>query len=159
MASLNRSTYSGWERRSAGFSLVELMVASSILGLAVTGVMAMLGTARSVEAESGLRQQATYFAVSALDDTNFHYTKYPLATAAIAPRIDTLRFSTGDTIQAVESRTVSAVDNSVTWYDYKNPAIANVIVPFQRVTVKVKWSLLGQADSVVLTKRVAQVAQ
>jgi prepilin-type N-terminal cleavage/methylation domain-containing protein len=143
----------------SGYTLVELMVASSLLGLAVTGVMSMLGTARSAEAQGSLRQQAATLASSALEDTLYHYTRYPLPVAASAPQVNILRLGTGpeDTIHATIIRTVGAIDNTVTWYDYKNPTVADVQVPFQKVTAKIKWSLIGHSDSIEITKRVARV--
>ncbi|MDQ3001796.1 MAG: hypothetical protein M3Y08_11115 [Fibrobacterota bacterium] len=135
------------------------MVASSLLGLAVTGVMSMLGTARSVEVLGSLRQQAATLASSALEDTGFHYSRYPLSVAASAPQINILRLGAGaeDTIHAILIRTVGAIDNSVAWYDYKNPTVADVQVPFQKITAKIKWTLIGQSDSIEITKRVARV--
>jgi prepilin-type N-terminal cleavage/methylation domain-containing protein len=137
-------------RNCEGMTLVELLVAASILGMAITGVMSMLGIGRQIEAENGLRRQGDMVAANVLESPAYHYSNYPFPAGDVSSAI-TLSTDAAHTIPATQ--TVSIADQTTPFNDLVSGS--HIDVPYQSVSVKVKWTLNGQDDSVTSRKWVA----
>jgi Tfp pilus assembly protein PilV len=137
-----------------GLTLVELMVAALLLGLAITGVMSMLGAGRAVETDKILQRQATLLAADTLEDPQYAAVNYPLAVRN-SPYTVALSTGTGHSIPA--TLTVMVQDASTEWNDGNGGA--SISVPHQTMAVQVQWTAPGtsKTESVVLRKSIADL--
>jgi prepilin-type N-terminal cleavage/methylation domain-containing protein len=139
-------------RSERGFSLVELMVSATVLGLATIGALSMIGTGRALDAEEVFRRQAYQFAAAALEDAKYGYQNYPLA-AGTTNRAIQLQIDGGQKVNATLISTVGAEQN--TDLQAAPPAGGTIPIPYQQVTVKVRWPTASPTDSVSFSKWVA----
>ena len=139
----------------SGFSLIELMAASLILGVTITGVMSILGTGRALEFQNKLRREARIFAADALEDSTLHYSQYPsLAIASVPSTTRTVQLESGSAHPVNADLTVTIMSISTeTWADVSGTQV----VPYMSIRVNVVWNVAGQADSVLILKRIAEV--
>lgn len=142
-------------RNCEGFSLIEIMVAALLLGIVITGATSMIGTGRSMDSAGRLRSQALRLASNALDRAPYQNAAYPIAGA---PRVTTsnpsLRTESGAACTATQVDSVYATATAL-WVEADGGSAVGV--PFQRISIKVKWTCGGPADSVMLWKRIANV--
>lgn len=145
-------------RNSAGFSLIETMVAAVVLGIALTGIMAMIGIGTTFETEDGLRRQARMFAANALEQPVYRASNYAALLSGpgpwpAAPEV-ALKSSYGHDIPATLSVTVSSAANLP-----MNNANAGgfVEVPYKTLTAQVHWNFDGHAESLVLQKTITEI--
>jgi len=137
-----------------GVSLVEIMVAVTIFGLAVTGITTLLGTGRNLESSDYLREQASRIALNVMEDTAFGYAKYT-SLPPTPPASPVLMTESNVPVTASLTTAIGAVTQD----NFKNPASGNfdAQIDYRTVTTKVKWSFAGVADSVIMSKRIADV--
>ena len=136
--------------RESGFSLIELMAASLILGVTITGVMSILGSGRALEFQNKLRREARVFAADALEDSTLHYSQYlSLASGISAPRTVQLESGSANPVNADITITVMPI-TAESWAEA-------MMVSYKSIRVNVVWNVAGQADSVLILKRIAEV--
>ncbi len=142
--------------RQRGVTLIELMVASIILGIAITGVMTMLGSGRNLDIANSLRRQGRVSAIAILESPVYHYSNY----AACLPRIDTLSVTLEPAIPSafVSGREPAPVPARATVALTDNPTIrwAGHDMASRSIKVNVSWPVGAPTDSVTLVKRIAQ---
>lgn len=145
-------------RNCSGFTLIETMVSAVVLGIAVTGIMAMIGIGTTLETEDGLRRQARMFAANALEQPVYLASNYAALAAGPGPwpgaPIVTLKTSYGNDVPAVLSVTVSpAADLAL------NNANAGgaVLVPYKILTAQVTWTMDGNTETLDLQKTISEV--
>lgn len=138
----------------AGFTLLELLIASALLGMVITGVMALLGIGRGMESESILRSQALVLAAARLENPA---NQNPIAGGSIPP-VDqvipvNLKTSAGVNVPGQSTLVVSSIVNDA-WPEIGG---GTIIVPYQMLNVTVQWGFAGVTDLVVLRKRVSAI--
>jgi prepilin-type N-terminal cleavage/methylation domain-containing protein len=149
-------------RGQSGFTLIELMVASTILGLAVTGTLALVGSGRSLEYQNGLYAQARAAANAILEDPTYRYTNYaalgagtaspPVTTTADAAPI--LNAGTTHPVAATASVTIGAETVDVSWNTM--PGFAAPAIPAKRIDVTLTWNADGTDQSLTMSKQISQ---
>ncbi len=138
-----------------GVTLIELMVASVILGIGITGVMSMIGIGRDLDFQNKLRREATIAATRILEDSAFNSAKYrewdPVSPSTVPPTVPsrTLVFEPG--IYAINAIANIKVSQGLTtvW--------AGIPSPSRLVEVKILWPNSYPTDSLYLAKRIAEV--
>ncbi len=136
----------------AGFTLVELMVASLILGMAITAVMTMLTIGRTIEAGDCLRRQARILAASILEDSLYQSD----STAIIGSNTVISTLTPGIGLPIPDTLTVNVVKVApVSWTD-GNDATLTILVPFKTVTVNISWSNAGVNETISLQKSIPE---
>ncbi|GEM_PF-5338092 len=147
----------------AGVTLIELMVASIILGLAVTGVLALVGSGRSLEYQNSLYAQARSAGNSILEDPYYRYSNYtslspigpstPHATVANdAPYLKATPTapSTFDTISV--TITEVTVTNWIAMTGSGTP-----LIPVRKIDLTQKWKADGTDQTLTLSKWICQI--
>lgn len=148
-ANLKRSPWS----TSRGTTLVELLVASTCLGIGISGVMTMIGSGRQEESANFVRNQARIAAISKLETDALHYSSY--STIIPGPPV-----SANITLYTEANATVTAVLTSRTErrsIDWANSGGTRLGIEYKLVDVSVSWTLAGKPDSVRYLKRVAEL--
>ncbi len=141
--------------RQRGFSLIELIAASLVLGVAITGVMSILGTGRTLEFQNKLRREARLIAADALEDSTLHYSQYSTLIAGTLP-VRTVLLDSGTVHPVSADITIRILPEVMeTWMEVSG--LPNPQVPSKTIKVNVGWNADGQADSVMITKRIAEV--
>lgn len=143
-------------RYARGFTLIELVAAATVLGLAATGAMALIGTGRAVSAEEILERQAYQYAAAALEREECHpkmYSAILIAGALWPAETRPLTLDGGATINA--TLTVSAGEESQR--DFRDPPSTGTIpIPIRPITATVAWTPpSGSAKSISLLKYIA----
>lgn len=135
-------------RAQAGVTLVELMVAATVLGLALSATVSMLRTGMDMEYQQNLERQAYNLAYSALE--NPAYT-YPAAYESMVDSTTAAFLNTEE--QPVNVTVTVAVHpelEEVTW-------VAHPETPWRRVDATVAWHEGGVARSITATKIIARI--
>lgn len=127
-------------------------MAGLVLGIGVTGAMSIIGSGRALEYSGNLRRQAANLAAAAMEDTNYHYSKYDILATGTASGDSLLDSLSGRAIPANVSMTVFA-STIVTW----GPAPENLDVHSKRIRAKVTWTVDGLKDSVEIFKRICKI--
>lgn len=128
-----------------GYTLIEVMVSTLVLGLAVAAVATMLRKGKASEDSGEIRRQATLLLQSSLEDTAFGVAKYN-TIASPAEAIDTLRL---DILKVPCTTSVSAgTETFDTWN--------SVQVRYKKITSKVRWTFEGIRDSVSMSIRITK---
>lgn len=138
-------------RSARGYTLVEVMVATLILGLSVVAVVTMLREGRNSEDYGEVQRQASILLRSAMEDTAYDFRKYAVYNGLLSHKFghnDTLRLDTLR-IFAICSVTVGA-QQTENWTGTNQ-------VKFKRIVGIVRWTLDGVLDSLTLSKRIAPV--
>lgn len=136
--------------RKRGFTLVEVLISSAILGLTVSAVTIMIGNSKILQASSDHYRQAQIIAEEEMEDPNDHFLNYnSLKTMDHEPiNLDNHESSQAPT---VAYRDQTAPDDSADVFG------DNVLVHYRRIQSTVSWTESGRTDSVTLFKRVTQV--
>ncbi|HLP42261.1 MAG TPA: prepilin-type N-terminal cleavage/methylation domain-containing protein [Fibrobacteria bacterium] len=135
-------------RSQAGVTLVELMVAAAVLGLALTATVSMLRTGMDLEHQYNLERQAYNLAYASLE--NPAYT-YPANYDTIPDFTTTITLYTG--AQPVNVNVTVHAHPEIkerTW-------VAHPETPWRRVDAKVAWHENGVARSIIATKIIARI--
>lgn len=124
-----------WGSGQAGLSLVEVLIASTILGLLITAMVAV--TANVARIDSGVDQfrQARNFLKEEIEDPHRHYSKYASITGyANYPglHLDVNPETGYSGIPALASVVVSDPQVSVT--------LNGVVVDYKRVRASMTWT-------------------
>lgn len=140
--------------KESGVTLIELMVASVILGIAITGVMSMIGTGRSIDIRNSLNRQARVAAAGIMEDTTYHYSNY----AALPPLVlgDPPASTTLPSITLKsEVGTVSATTSiKVT---LQNSAFNGINFDSKVIELMMNWPEGSPSDSIYLRKQITEV--
>ena len=148
----------------AGFTLIELMVAGVCLGLAITGVIAMISAGQVLEMESSLRHQAKMFAAEELERDDLHYQAAPPSNGVLTTKTVTLNNGTitlnngtvtlnnGQNVSAGLTVTVSS--GTANYNGYNSPTIP---VVYKQIQVQVSWPLGSPTQNIILEKRIADI--
>ncbi|MDB5050485.1 MAG: hypothetical protein JWO30_3556 [Fibrobacteres bacterium] len=129
----------------AGFTLVEVLVASIILGLTVSAVSAMIINSSLLRSINEHNRQARVIAQEELEDLAHHFIRYPVGEMDAPINLDD-----GPGLVAVPAnRTVTAGLHTVN--------ILGVDVEYQSLDSKVAWSENGQNQNVTISKRITRV--
>lgn len=139
-----------------GFSLVEVMVASAIMGMVIIGVMTLIGIGRGMEAETLLRSQALEMAASKLENPAYQNPLVGTQITPVDPEISSINLKTTSGVNLPGHMTliISPVLDG-TWPEIDGGP--DVTVPYQRLTVTVQWTFAGVSDLVELKKRVSAI--
>lgn len=134
---------------------MELIVAAVCLGIAISGVMAMIGSGRQLETGHSLRRQAAMIVQNELENETYHYENYDaLNPTLIGPAGIVLNAGEANPVPATLSGRV--VLESAQWND---PGAAPPLlgIPYKRIAFKVEWTFADRIDSVVASKRIAKI--
>jgi prepilin-type N-terminal cleavage/methylation domain-containing protein len=134
-----------------GYTLVEVMIASAIMGLAISGISVMLINASATKSTNDHYRQAKTIAREETEDINRHYYNYATNNAGddILPN-NYLDFNLPGIPQVTISRTVTtSIQNSTT--------SEGTIVPFKKVTATVGWIESGAATNFKVSKIITQL--
>jgi prepilin-type N-terminal cleavage/methylation domain-containing protein len=137
---------------NSGYTLVELLVAASLLGMCITGVMSMIAVGREVEGKNGLRQQALQNGITILENPDYHFSNYPLPPESSTPPITLVNENGGAVSTVTEFIVTEELSES-----FKDVGGGSILLWFQKVSISINWSVAGQAESVVLQKRITRV--
>lgn len=136
-----------------GFTLVELMVSSLILGLTVSAVAFMIINSSVLRMQNDHSRQARIIAQEELEDTEHHFLQYSPSTIMPGFADRALNLDHGETYITVANRNLI-----VTRGNFPVPPIAPALmVPYQRLVSTVTWTEDGVEKSVTLVKRITQV--
>lgn len=134
---------------SDGYTLVELIVAAVCLGIAVSGVMAMISAGRQMEMESGNRRQARMIANSTMEGDYLRYTNF---INILDSTESTVKLNPGTPAEISATQVIaSSVENfqmNNSWVDTM-PVIG---IQHRLVRVGISWSVAGRQDSVLVRK-------
>ncbi len=137
-----------------GVTLIELMVASIILGITTTGVLTMLGSGRNMDIANSLRRQARLTAIAILEDSLYHYSKY----AACLPRIDTRTVTLEPAIPSIyligDEPTPVPATATITITNDPSLIWAGQATESRTIQVNVAWPAASPTDTVTLVKRI-----
>lgn len=136
--------------RQAGFTLVELMVASTILGMTATAAVAMVLNMGILESSGDHARQARLIVSEELEDPRRHYHRYE----TISPGVQI-----PDAID-LDAESASPLPASVVMtYESTDINIAGTIVPYKSIRATVSWTEDGTGQSVILFKRIVRLYQ
>ncbi|MDB5103253.1 MAG: hypothetical protein JWP91_942 [Fibrobacteres bacterium] len=135
-----------------GFTLVEVMVASIILGMTVSAISIMIVNASNLRLGSDHNRQARLIAQEELEDTQHHFFNYGHGLPLIN---DTIRLDPGEPEQAstLATRNLGISSSNLVLNIDGTP----VSIPYQVMSSNVAWSEGGKPVSVTLSKRITQV--
>ena len=145
------------KQMASGYTLVEIMVASVILGLTVAGIVSLLRNGRELEYQNDHRRQARMLANKALEDPAYFYYSYNPSYAGLND-IGTVLFLDTVTNRSVPCSLIVTVDAEVSLSDWDN----SIRPDFRKITARVRWTATGTwpdgpKEEVVLMKRVTTV--
>jgi prepilin-type N-terminal cleavage/methylation domain-containing protein len=140
---------------SSGFTLVELMVASVCLGLAISGAMSMIGAGRQIEMENWNRRQARMLAYSALENNAYHYLNF---SSIIVPYSQTsvVQLNPGTPLAINATLVVTSDLGYFTMHDPDGETPPSLGIQYKWVRAAVNWTVAGHADSVHVRKRITE---
>ncbi|MEO6096781.1 MAG: type II secretion system protein [Fibrobacteria bacterium] len=140
---------------SSGFSLVELMVASACLGVAISGVMSMIGAGRQIEMENWNRRQARMLANSALENDQYHNLNF---SSLIVPysQASIVQLNPGTPLAINATLVVTSDIDYFTMNDPGGATPPTLGIQFKWVRAAINWTLAGRTDSVYVQKRIAE---
>lgn len=143
----NRSPTHHPPRPEAGVTLVEVMVASIILGLTVSAIAYMIINSTVLRLANDHNRQARIYAQEELEDPDRHFFNYD----GIGNDNSDLQFDVGDIdIKASSAHIkISTVARTAT--------IKNITIPYKEVRSKITWTENDRADSLTLGKVVTKV--
>jgi type II secretory pathway pseudopilin PulG len=133
---------------NAGYTLVELMVAAACLGIAISGVMAMISAGRQMEMESGNRRQARMIANSVLESDGLQFFNYYFLPDS-TPR--TVKLNPGTPSETAATQIIGYEDELFGMNDSWVSGVP-VPIPYRVVQVRISWSVAGRSDSVLVRK-------
>jgi prepilin-type N-terminal cleavage/methylation domain-containing protein len=137
-----------------GFTLIELMVASLILGMSITAIMTMLSIGRTIEAGDGLRRQARNIVASTMESAA--YQTYAVGANFSNSIVGSLTPSLGPPIPYTLTTNVTSPP-AASWTDGNAPpAIIPNSVPYNFVDVQITWVDAGTNESYRLQKWLAK---
>jgi Tfp pilus assembly protein PilV len=141
---------------SRGVTLVETLVAATLLGLTFVGTTSMLASGRDLESEDYLHRQAFRLASNLLENPFYKPTRYPLLAAGTTSQLDSLKSESGQKITATVSVTVSA-PTPVTFQDPTSQFSPGQTISYKKISVQVSWSFAGTPDNISLSNRIADI--
>jgi prepilin-type N-terminal cleavage/methylation domain-containing protein len=138
------------KNRESGMTLVEVMVAATILAISVSALTIMIGNSDVLGMESDHYRQARIIAQHELEDPWSHFLQY-----------DDGAHSSEDIYldpQAPERDTLRARDNVAKSTIVQGDLGDGVKIPFRTVQVAISWTeRSGKARSLTLRKRITKV--
>jgi prepilin-type N-terminal cleavage/methylation domain-containing protein len=135
-----------------GFTLVEVMVASVILGLTVSAVAIMIINSSVIRATNDHFRQARNLAHQQLEDQAFHMFNFPNIVDQTANTPFRLDFNEPALQFVPANRQISVATRNFAGF-----AVAPLNVQYRRVRCTVTWTENTLAQSLVLRKRVVKV--
>jgi prepilin-type N-terminal cleavage/methylation domain-containing protein len=136
--------------RQQGYTLIELMVSSVILGLAVAGTTTLWRNGREFEQQGDVRRQAFQALVGAMEAPEYHFSRY----AAAADWSGTVLLDSGTTSSVTANLSLAvSPEESDLW----GTGVDMNQVHYRSVTGRITWSLAGKSDSLKLKKRLVRV--
>lgn len=127
--------------------MIEVMIASVILGMSIAAAAAMLGTGLNNEHQRNIERQAYILAHSALERSEY---TYPQDYDNIPEMSDTAWLNT-------KARSLNVhIDVTVSDEEVEDWPPHNT-TRFRRLDATVRWSIDGESDSVVVSKLLARV--
>jgi prepilin-type N-terminal cleavage/methylation domain-containing protein len=131
-----------------GFTLIELMVSSVILGISLMGVLSMVGTGRNIEYEDSLLRQAQNRAEFLLESQAYSYQSYN--TWTVATEIVT---TPGFVLDSLTTRPISTYSktsvSAETFETWLGKSDENLSVPFRTISVHLEastWNGMTEPD-------------
>lgn len=131
-----------------GFTLIELMVASVLLGLTVSAVAIMIVNASVMRLVNDHFRQARIIAQEELEDPVHHYFNYD-GLGSIVNGAISLDFNEPAQAPTPAFRNLTL--------SVQTQTIAGTLVPFKTMASNVSWSENGQNFTVTMAKRVTKV--
>lgn len=140
-----------------GYTLVELVVAATLLGLAISGVMSMIGSGRQMELENNLRRQARIVASGMLENPLYHFSRYGAFVAGQTIGATTL-MADAETPVPATTRLIISSERFTIWNDIISGGTSASVgaLPYRRMEARVSWTVAGQTQSVRIRKNIAQ---
>ncbi len=136
--------------RESGMTLVEVMVASVILGISVSALTIMIGNSDVIGIESEHYRQARIIALHELEDPWSHFLNY---AGAAHPNEDILLDVLDTERDTVRARDIVA-KSAITQADLGD----GLLFPYRTVQVAVTWKeKSGKALSLTLRKRIVNM--
>jgi prepilin-type N-terminal cleavage/methylation domain-containing protein len=130
-----------------GFSLVEVMVASVVLGLTVSAVAIMIVNSSALRLGNDHDRQARIIVQEELEDPVHHFSFYD-GTGNIDNASIFLDFGEADQAATTATRNLTVSNRTMD--------ILGTSVPYKQVVSAISWTEGGQARSVALAKRIAK---
>lgn len=148
-------------RGEYGLTLVEVMVASVILGLVVTAVTVMIGNSDFLRFNNDHFRQARIIAQEELEDTDRHFLNYGTQSGGMVDLINALIFLDYSEpglrpMRAYRNVTTTSVPVPPNEADKVFPG-DDIRVPYKVVQSTVTWEEAGKTFSVTLSKRIVAV--
>jgi Tfp pilus assembly protein PilV len=141
---------------SRGVTLVETLVAATLLGLTFVGTTSMLASGRNLETGDNLRRQAFRLASNVLENPAFKPTQYSLLAPGTSSQLDSLKSEAGQKITATVSVTVSAAA-PIAFQDPTAQFSPGQTISYKKISVQVSWSFAGTSDNISLSNRIADI--
>lgn len=133
-------------------TIVEVMVASVVLGMVVSATTVMIGNSDFMRLNGDHYRQARIISQEELEDPSRHFLNF--GTIANLNQSIVLDYNEGATRSPITANRLVSVSSS----QQKLPGDANNIdVPYKLVSSEVNWSEGGRTHRVTLYKRVVQV--
>lgn len=132
-----------------GFTLIEIMVSTLILGLIVSGVLAMIRNSREDELETEYRRQARLIVFEALEDTLYHPSRYAGAPANYPVQANKVKY-----LNKWQTNQVQADLDITVSPEQQETMAAGVVVRYYRITASIQWPTAAPTNAITFTKRI-----
>ena len=141
---------------SRGVTLVETLVAATVLGLAFVGTTSILASGKDLETQEYLGRQAFRIAANALEDPFFSPRRFSALALGTIPRpLDSLKSETGQWIFATVSAVITA--GTEQFQDDTRSFTPGQPVAYKKIEVRVAWVFAGNPNTISLSKRIADI--
>ncbi len=135
-----------------GFTLVELLVASTIAILCISSIVTMLIRSREIETGDRYRRYARALVISELEDSKYHHTQYTTLKTSVGTTTKNVIIDTRgnyDDIQGTMTVSIGAED--------VRTSSDGVDFNFVPISVTISWSTTDGNDSITLTKTITRI--
>ncbi|MEO7423969.1 MAG: type II secretion system protein [Fibrobacteria bacterium] len=139
-----------------GFTLIEVLVAATILGMTVSAVAIMIINSSVIRTTNDHFRQARTLVQQQLENFSFSYQNYPQPTGVVSTYVQ-MDFAEAPLPSVADTIRRSVSNQTQLGFPAEPGFPAGVSVPYQRISVSVTWSENTQSQTVRLRKRVVQL--
>jgi prepilin-type N-terminal cleavage/methylation domain-containing protein len=139
--------------RPSGFTLVELLVASAVIVVAIAAMIAMVRKGMELSTTDGHRRTARAIIASRFESGPFNYSNYLNLIPGAWPPIQVIIDSHGEGVADDLNGTLTTVVGNETTV----PGANDIQIPYKNIAMTVAWQEPEGAETVVIEKRLAQV--
>jgi prepilin-type N-terminal cleavage/methylation domain-containing protein len=139
--------------RPCGFTLVELLVASAVIVIAITAMVAMVRKGMELSTSDGHRRTARAIIAARFESGQFNYSNYLNLIPGAWPPEQVIIDSHGAGAADDLNGTLTIIVGNET----PIPGANDIQIPYKNIAMTVAWQEPEEAETVVIEKRLAQV--